>query len=583
MADLSKLSDTELEAMIAAASQKSTRTAPKADLSKLSDAELDAMIQRAQSVPDPGKPTATSLTSAISQPAQGFNESLATTVGALPDLIGAGMRGIGIPNSPAPGQYTDLARRGIRAVTSLGGLLSDPPKAETTTEKALYGLGKGVGDAASVAMPAAVVANASRAGGMVNGVAQALASQPVAQLASGGIGGAVGEATDNPYAGLAASVAVPVAMGAMGRAVRPIRPDMDPERQRLIAAALQENIPLSAAQRTGSTPLKYLEGAFDTLPITSGVEAALRREQQAAINQAVMARTGQVATDAAPETLNATRARIGGVFDDVSNRNTLNMTDDVRAGLNNLQQEMRTLYTNDQAHPVVARIQQILQHEGGDALPGAYYRRMDSELGRQIRNTNDGVTRDGLTRLRQTLREAMDASISPADADAWGTARRQYANYAVVRDAMSGAGEAAATGNIPPLQIQNALKRSVGREGYSEGRGDLNDLSRVAQALLRQPPNSGTPGRQAMINLLTGGGIGSAAMSGGAIPAAATAALALGGPRAAQAAYQSHAIQNYLINGIPGLAPLADSAPRLNRELAAALMAQHLREALPGR
>jgi hypothetical protein len=527
--------------------------------------------------------TGETVSRAVSQPAQGFNESLATTVGALPDLIGAGMRGIGIPNSPAPGQYTDIARRGIHAVTSLGGLLSDPPKAETTIEKALYGLGTGIGDAASVALPAAVVANASRAGGVVNGVAQALASQPVAQLAAGGIGGAVGEATDNPYAGLAASVVAPMAMGAVGRAIRPIRPDMDPERQRLIAAALHENIPLSAAQRTGSTPLKYLEGTFETLPITGGVEAALRREQQTAINTAVMARTGQVANNAAPDTLNATRARIGGVFNDVSGRNTLNVTDDVRAGLRNLQQEMQTLYTNDQARPVVARIQQVLQHEGGDTLPGAFYRRMDSELGSQIRNTNDGITRDGLTRLRQTLREAMDASISPADSEAWNTARRQYANYAVVRDAMSGAGEAAATGNIPPLQIQAALKRSVGRGGYSEGRGDLNDLSRVAQAMLRPAPNSWTAGRQMMINLLTGGGIGTAAASGGMVPAAVTAAMALGGPRAVQAAYHSNAIQNYLINGIPGLAPLADNAPRLNRELAAALTAQHLREALPGR
>jgi len=48
MAGLSNVSDAELDAMIAAASQRSARTAPRPDLSKLSDAELDAAIQRAQ-------------------------------------------------------------------------------------------------------------------------------------------------------------------------------------------------------------------------------------------------------------------------------------------------------------------------------------------------------------------------------------------------------------------------------------------------------------------------------------------------------------------------------------------------------
>lgn len=528
--------------------------------------------------------TGETVTRAISQPAQGFNESLATTLGAIPDLVGSGMRAIGLPSS-SPGFYTDMARKGIHAVTSLGGTLPDPPKAETGVEKALFAGGRGVGDAASVLIPATAIAQGARVGSMTQGIAQALASQPVAQLVAGATGGAVGEATDSPTAGLAASVAAPLLMSAATRAVRPIRPDLDPERQRLIASALREDVPLTAAQRTGSTPLRYLESALDTLPMTSGAQAALQREQQAAINQAIMARTGQIATDATPETLNATRARIGGVFDDVSNRNTLNMTDDVRTGLQNLQKEMRTLYTNDQAHPVVARIQQILQHEGGDALPGAYYRRMDSELGRQIRNTNDGVTRDGLTRLRQTLREAMDASISPADADAWGTARRQYANYAVVRDAMAGAGEAASTGNIPGLGLQGALKRSVGRGAYAEGSGDLNDMARIAQSLLRKPPDSGTPGRMMMINLLQGGagGVGAGALAADPTGAALGIGAALTLPKLLQTAYHSPAMQDYLINGIPKLAGVANHAPQLNREIAAALLAARVKDSLPAR
>ena len=531
--------------------------------------------------------TGETVTRAVSQPAQGFNESLATTLGAIPDLVGAGMRGIGLPSS-APGFYTDMARRGIRAVTSLGGTLPDPPKAETGVEKALFAGGRGVGDAASVLIPATAIAQGARVGSMTQGIAQALASQPVTQMVAGAAGGAVGEATDSPTAGLAASVAAPLLMSAATRTVRPIRPDLDPERQRLIASALREDVPLTAAQRTGSTPLRYLESALDTLPMTSGAQAALQREQQAAINQAIMARTGTAADNATPETLRAVRDRLGGRFNELAARNKLNANNpQFLNDLSDLTHNARRYAVNGIDNSILNRVDDILSKvDANGMIPGRAYRELDSEIGRAIRGSgNNGDMRNYLGQIRDALRNGMDASISGEDATAWRDVRRQYANYAVIRDAMAGAGEAASTGNIPGLGLQGALKRSVGRGAYAEGSGDLNDMARIAQSLLRKPPDSGTPGRMMMINLLQGGagGVGAGALAADPTGAALGIGAALTLPKLLQTAYHSPAMQDYLINGIPKLAGVANHAPQLNREIAAALLAARVKDSLPAR
>ena len=521
------------------------------------------------------------LNRAVSQIPQGFNESLAGTVGAIPDMVGAGMRAIGLPSS-SPGYYTDLARRGINAVTSLGGLLQEPPKAETTTEKTLYGAGKGLGDAASVLIPATAVAQGARAGTTAAEVARLLAAQPATQLAAGAVGGGVGEATDSPALGLAASIATPVAVNMASRLALPIRPNMDPERQRLVSNALAEGLPLTAAERTGSKPLKMMESAFDIMPGTSGVQAALQKEQQAAWNQAVMSRTGMPATDAAPGTLQTLKADFSTRYNDLAGRNTLSATPDFKASLAALETEAKAYAPENIKNSVLGRIADVKSKITDDAISGRAYREVDSSLAKAARETTDGDLKGYIAKLRSVLQGGMDASISAEDADAWRQLRREYANYAVIRDAMAGAGEAAATGNIPPLALQGALKNSVGRAGYAEGAGDLNDLARTGQAMLRKPPDSGTAGRQMMINLLTGGagGVGGGLVAGGDLgTAAAMAGATLAIPRAVQSVYNSPWMQRYLMQGIPGLGALADQAPQLNQPLVAALLGQHWRDA----
>lgn len=104
------------------------------------------------------------------------------------------------------------------------GLTSAPV---TESDKVLQSIGGGAGDAAQVVIPAAGVAKLAEVGARAVGavpyvgklvrgtgkLANALKAQPVAQAVAGGTAGAVTEATDNPYLGFAASLAVPAGVG----------------------------------------------------------------------------------------------------------------------------------------------------------------------------------------------------------------------------------------------------------------------------------------------------------------------------------------------------------------------------------
>src|SRR4029077_3023542 len=151
-----------------------------------------------------------------------------------------------------------------------------------------------------------------------------------------------------------------------------------------------------------------------------------------------------------------------------------------------------------------------------------------------------------LSNFRNVLRSQMEAGMTPEDAAKWRLINRQYANLAVIKDAMGAPGAGTAEGNISPLQLRGAIDRSLGGDAYAMGYGDLNDIARMGQTVLRKPPDSGTGIRTFMNQLMTGGmthgaagGVG--ATLGGLIAGPAGAAVGgvagtLGGPRVVRAA-----------------------------------------------
>jgi hypothetical protein len=479
------------------------------------------------------------------------------------------------------------------------------PKAESTGEKFNSGLIQGATSALTGVGAAGAAAPAMTGAGQA--VARVLASQPAMQVASGAIGGGVSEATDSPVAGLIAGALTPVGVAAARRIITPVPNVNLPGRKALVDAAEREGIPLTAGQATGSPFLKNVEAVLEQMPFTSGPQRAIGDNQRTKFIEAAWRKAGETASDTLPETIKAARDRIGGTIGAIADRNNMIFTPQLDADLAEISANLRFM-PSEVAGPVGARIDQLrgmmigklleanvatsppkagipnnyaqIGHNSSNVpavaantnvpailgevgasqaqpmpyIPGPSYRMLDSQIGNSIRQTSDGDRRAELIAIREKFRTAMDASISPSDKTEWDKMRRQYANMSVIADAAGQAGASAAEGVMSPVALRGALAKSIGKGGYELGRGDMNDLARIGQSLLRAPADSGTAGRSFAHNILTGslglGGAGMGAAAGGPIGAMVGAAGSVAIPRVAQMLMNSGPGQSYLRNQI---------------------------------
>lgn len=521
----------------------------------------------------PEMPQRSTLEAAAAIPGQfgaGVNRRLAEVAGAPVDLVARGLRATGLPVPEDAFGGSRSIQRGFDAV------LGAAPEPQGTAERLARGAGSGLVDAATFAAPAAGVARATapvagQAPNLTNRAAVALAAQPGLQATAGMAGGAVGEATESPLAGALTALAVPLGAAAAGRVITPVRTPVNPAHAALVRAAEAERIPLTAGQATGNRFLQNIESQMEQLPLTSGPARAAREAQQEAFTRAALQRAGTDADNAGPEVLNATRERIGRVFNDLTARNNLVLDDAALARLAEVETQLAQFTLPDVAAPAINRLRQVVAAaDNAGQVPGTFYRQMDSALGRQVRETSNGDLRVALNEVRDALRQIMDRSISPQDAEAWRQARRQYANFANIRTVMEGAGANVARGQLSPAALRGAVSRSTGR-GFAEGRGDLNELARIGQAVVREPNDSGTAGRTLANNLLTGGipttgGI-AGTLIGGPVGGIIGAGVSLTLPRLVQAMMASPTGQAYLRNQLV-------QNPQVSGPLVAALLGQ---------
>jgi hypothetical protein len=483
----------------------------------------------------------------------GVNRGITGLAGALPDLYDRGIGALGMPR--LFGNETQTATERLRG--GLDSLIGAAPAPQGGVEQFARGAGEGVVDAASMAVPAAAVARTARAGSMAQGVGQALAAQPLVQGAAGAVGGGVAETTGSPLTGAMAALATPLGLAGARRVVTPM-PVRNAERDALVRTLETEGVPVSAGQASGSGFVRNVEAAMEQLPLTSGPARQQALGTERAFTAAALRRTGETADNAGPQTLTAIRNRLGREFNEIGQRHDLQVTPALDQELAGIRTGLRFL-PDDIRNAVRSRLDQIeealvVPPQGSNAapiVPGRAYLLLDSSMGRTQRQ--GGPLGAAVGDIRDRLRTAMDASIAqsanPEDAQRWAEARRQYANLMVVARAMSGSGASIAEGRLSPPTLLGAVRNSTSPQGVAFGAGDLNDLARAGQAVLRPVPDSGTAGRGAAISALTGGGlVGSLASGGDLGTTAATAAVAGLMPRAAQAVMNTGPAQTYLRN-----------------------------------
>lgn len=381
--------------------------------------------------------------------------------------------------------------------------------------------------------------------------------------AEGGADERLRGAKEGLLTGALVGAAVPVVargIGAgVGRAISPAT--ITPERQAMIDVLEREGVPLSAGQRTGSTPMRYAESIFGDATLAGGRATALMTDQAEAFTDAAMRRVGG-AGRATPDNMSGNYDRIGQQFRDLSARNTLqadqglanDLVTTVREYFRVLPSEQRQIVGN-LADDIAARFQ-----AGGGTMPGADYQTARSRLSRMSNNArqNDPEFSDAIRGLRDALDNGMTRSISPEDAAAWQTARREYGNWKDIAKAAGGAGANTAEGLVSPQALRTAVASGRNKEAYVRGEGDFAELTRAGNAVMTPLPNSGTGQRNMMTGQVGGGG---AALATGDPLTAAIVAL---GPSAFGRALWSGPVQRYLSNQAitPQLRVLIESRAR---------------------
>jgi hypothetical protein len=509
----------------------------------------------------------------------GFNTGVARTVGALPDLYDRGLRAAGVaPLFGREGQtFTERLQGGMNR------LVGEPPAPENRLERAARGAGEGTADAAAVFLPAGMVARGTTAAAgampsVTNAASRALASQPVMQAASGAVGGAVGEATDNPLLGAAAGIALPFGVSGVNRVLSPVRPGaLTPERQAMVNLLQREGIPLRPSAYSENPMLTRTESYFRDHPFTAGAEGRRDSMIQTAANQAVLRSAGIQAARATPDVLATGRARVGGDIGAIAGRNVAEFTAPRLNDLRNAAMDLRANGTDQAQRLIGNRIGEILDRIGPNGqMPGRAMRELDSSIGAQIRRTQDGDVRYRLENLQATMRRALATGARNAgnadDAALMAQRRREYANLVKIEKTMGGAGQAAAQGDIPIRQLRAQVASGRRRE-YALGRGNMDELVKALSVMVPdQTPNSGTFGRSLMASvpnaLLSAASGGGATVAGSPVLGAVLGGLGLVAAPMARAAYYS-----------PYMRPRAAMLPEVRRGAMAGIAATSARQA----
>lgn len=464
--------------------------------------------------------------------AQGTRVGILNTLGAPVDLVASGLRAVGVPvNNPFGGSQS--LNQAADWVASLPGKVApeyfskgDRLVPQNTTEKAISGAGEAVGSAIGTMVPAGIVGRFAPAGSVTQNVAQALSSQPGMQIASAATGGAVQGATDNPYLGLAAAMAVPAAQGVAARAISPqgpARTAAEVERRRLVDVLRQNDVPLTTGEITGSKGLQTLESVMETLPLSGGLQGRFNDRQREAVNRLVTGFTGEPVPAFTNAEREARRQELGQTFQRLAQGTTVNLDqpflNDLNATLARYQQQLPPdVYRNveQRLHALIGAATQ----PGSAQMPGELYQRIRSSLSQQATDAGNREVGQALRGARNALDAAARRSL-PADVAAeWDQVRQQWGNLRTIENSMRNTD--AAIGNIAPRSLGQAVD-TANRRGGSR---DMTDTAAALRKVIGDKiGQSGTQPRSFWQNLVTGGGIGGAAYGATGSPTAALASV----------------------------------------------------------
>ena len=434
---------------------------------------------------------------------------------------------------------------GIGDQAELQAEINDSKRMDRPLAKSGGGMAGGILGNAAMALPTALIpgANTVTGGALVGGVMGAL--DPVAdgesRLMNTGVGAAGGAAGS-------------MLAKALGRFTNPVQSRLTPELQDLADKAAKMGIPLDAADKTGSRPLKVIRSVMESLPLTADKQGVLNDAKRQAFNKVALANIGETADRATPNVLNAARQRIGNQFDTLTANKSIPLGDDFLETLAKIDSGV-TPFSSPGIRGAVDKGLEVAQK---GQISGPDYQKIRSVLGTSANDAFKGSNAElgqALKSIRGGFDDSAAKAMTGAEREAWKTANKQWQNLKILEKAAAPTSADAVAGNVSPAKLAQALM-SIDKNGMTYGtRGDnMGDLARIGQAFVKdQIPNSGTAERSMWQEILTGNPIESLWKTG------------VGGvSMPVQKAINSKAGQAYLSNG---LVPMNEKTKMLARML----------------
>ena len=387
-------------------------------------------------------------------------------------------------------------------------------------------------------------------GATLKGAAAAMKPMATAAATSAVGSEAAGQATEGtwaePYGRVAGALAGAIAPGALSRVVTPN--PLPASRRAVIDTLNKAGVPLTAGQKTGSKTLRYLESELG-----GGKAARIMEDQAERFTAAAAAKAGIKESRLTPQVMDKAFDVIGTKFDDLVSKTDIQLDNKLQTDLLDAVTDYQSVAANPAGAPeqVMNRIAELASKNAG-SLKGAAYKNISTDISKYLRSSGaDPALKEALRRMKDSLDDGVERSLSGGVLKEWKAARKDYRNLIVLEDAVSKGGEKAAEGLLSPSQFRQSVASKQGKRNYVRGEGDFAELSRAGEAVMKALPDSGTAGRTTARNMMTGvpaaigAALGSPGGPAGTIAGALTGAVV---PYAAGRALLSKPVQAYIVN-----------------------------------
>lgn len=277
-----------------------------------------------------------------------------------------------------------------------------------------------------------------------------------------------------------------------------VLPKVEPGIAQVAATGDELGIPYRPDQLVKNPFMKKLGQLSEQIP-ASGSQADVRAD---AFNGALakMVDPDSTATRLTPDVFSAAMDKSGSTIGDIADSTPVPLDAKLTDALDSFQKDQTDV---PEVQAVTDKyIDQFKAAAGDDdgVIPGDVWRKLNTKLSTQIRNTSDPALRGPLSDLQDIWMDGLQRNLSDDDTDAFQAARQQYAIGKTIEPLV--AANVSNGGVIPPSSLLSVLTNTkAGKSRVAKGNaGSLGDLATFGK-LLQEPGTSGTAERQLLYHL----------------------------------------------------------------------------------